>query len=59
MNSREPWDKRNFQFNRTDEWTGAAFAEEDHWDDDHVRLYTGRWVMVLTVALGALLLWGW
>lgn len=55
MNYREPWDKNNYQFNRQDEWTGATFAEEDHWDADHVRLYTGRWIMVCLVALGALL----
>jgi hypothetical protein len=54
MRNREPWDKRNFQFNRQDEWTGATFVEEDHWDVDHLRLYTGRWIMVCLVALGAL-----
>jgi hypothetical protein len=56
MSYREPWDKSNYQFNRQDEWTGATFVEEeDLWDADHVRLYTGRWIMVCLVALGALL----
>ena len=56
MNYREPWNKNNYQFNRQDEWTGATFVEEeDLWDADHVRLYTGRWIMVCLVALGALL----
>jgi hypothetical protein len=56
MHYREPWDKNNYQFNRQDEWTGATFVEEeDLWDADHVRLYTGRWIMVCLVALGALL----
>lgn len=56
MNYREPWDKSNYQFNRQDEWTGAAFEEqEDLWDAEHLRLYTGRWIMVCLVALGALL----
>jgi hypothetical protein len=55
MRNREPWDKRNFQFNRQDEWTGATFVEEeDLWDAAHLRLYTGRWIMVCLVALGAL-----
>ena len=56
MHYREPWDKNNYQFNRQDEWTGATFVEEeDLWDADHVRLYTGRWIMVCLVALGMLL----
>ena len=58
MNYREPWDKNNYQFNRQDEWTGAKFVEEeDLWDADHVRLYTGRWIMACLVALGALSCW--
>ena len=56
MHYREPWDKNNYQFNRQDEWTGATFVEEeDLWDADHVRLYTGRWIIICLVALGALL----
>jgi hypothetical protein len=56
MRYREPWDKSNYQFNRQDEWSGATFVEEeDLWDADHLRLYTGRWIMVCLVALGALL----
>jgi hypothetical protein len=56
MHYREPWDKNNYQFNRQDEWTGATFVEEeDLWDAEHLRLYTGRWIMVCLVALGALI----
>lgn len=35
-----------------------SYAEDfDDLDPDTLRLYTGRWIMVLLVALGALLLW--
>ena len=56
MNNREPWDNHNFKFNRTDEWAGTPFSEkEDLWDDDHVLLYSGRWIMACLVCLLALL----
>lgn len=55
---RDSWEtSKDFYFARQDPWTGAEFAEEDEWDADHIRLYTGRWVMVCLIALGALWLW--